>query len=193
MSTASPIRPAIAGRCAGGSGAGRPGWWSRRSCCAARRLPRDWACDGTTGYDFMNDVSALQHDAAGEAPLADGLGGAERPAGRVRARGTGGAARDRGAKLLRPARSLCGRLRRAGETRPADLAPRADRAAGAFPGLSHLRRRRRPLAGRPHGAAAGGRRRAQDLPRHRPLGCRRGPAPVRARPPARRPSRASSN
>src|SRR5207344_2370813 len=33
-------------------------------------LPRDWACDGTTGYDFMNDVSALQHDAAGEAPLA---------------------------------------------------------------------------------------------------------------------------
>ena len=33
-------------------------------------LPRDWACDGTTGYDFMNDVSALQHDALGEAPLA---------------------------------------------------------------------------------------------------------------------------
>jgi (1->4)-alpha-D-glucan 1-alpha-D-glucosylmutase len=33
-------------------------------------LPRDWACDGTTGYDFMNDVSALQHDASGEAPLA---------------------------------------------------------------------------------------------------------------------------
>ena len=34
-------------------------------------LPRDWACDGTTGYDFMNDVSALQHDASGEACLAD--------------------------------------------------------------------------------------------------------------------------
>ncbi|MEA2852406.1 MAG: (1-_4)-alpha-D-glucan 1-alpha-D-glucosylmutase, partial [Rhodospirillaceae bacterium] len=34
-------------------------------------LPRDWGCDGTTGYDFMNDVSALQHDAAGEACLAD--------------------------------------------------------------------------------------------------------------------------
>ncbi len=33
-------------------------------------LPRDWACDGTTGYDFMNDVNALQHDASGEAPLA---------------------------------------------------------------------------------------------------------------------------
>ena len=33
------------------------------------KLPADWACDGTTGYDFMNDVSALQHDAAGEALL----------------------------------------------------------------------------------------------------------------------------
>ncbi len=33
-------------------------------------LPGDWDCDGTTGYDFMNDVSALQHDAAGEACLA---------------------------------------------------------------------------------------------------------------------------
>jgi malto-oligosyltrehalose synthase len=30
------------------------------------RLPSAWACDGTTGYDFMNDVSALQHDARGE-------------------------------------------------------------------------------------------------------------------------------
>ena len=34
-------------------------------------LPSDWDCDGTTGYDFMNDVSALQHDAAGEACLAE--------------------------------------------------------------------------------------------------------------------------
>jgi len=34
-------------------------------------LPSDWNCDGTTGYDFMNDVSALQHDAAGEACLAE--------------------------------------------------------------------------------------------------------------------------
>jgi len=33
-------------------------------------LPRDWDCDGTTGYDFMNDVSALQHDLSGEACLA---------------------------------------------------------------------------------------------------------------------------
>ncbi|SDC73346.1 maltooligosyl trehalose synthase [Cupriavidus sp. YR651] len=32
-------------------------------------LPADWRMDGTTGYDFMNDVSAVLHDAAGEAPL----------------------------------------------------------------------------------------------------------------------------
>jgi (1->4)-alpha-D-glucan 1-alpha-D-glucosylmutase len=25
-------------------------------------LPADWGCDGTTGYDFMDEVSALQHD-----------------------------------------------------------------------------------------------------------------------------------
>jgi len=30
----------------------------------------DWRIDGTTGYDFMNDVGALLHDPAGAAPLA---------------------------------------------------------------------------------------------------------------------------
>ena len=30
-------------------------------------LPADWACDGTTGYDFMDEVNALQHDAAASA------------------------------------------------------------------------------------------------------------------------------
>ncbi|PHP85098.1 malto-oligosyltrehalose synthase [Burkholderia sp. AU18528] len=33
-------------------------------------LRSDWAVDGTTGYDFMNDVGALLHDPAGAAPLA---------------------------------------------------------------------------------------------------------------------------
>ena len=33
------------------------------------RLPAEWQMDGTTGYDFMDEVSALQHDAAGERPL----------------------------------------------------------------------------------------------------------------------------
>ncbi|MBX3501673.1 MAG: malto-oligosyltrehalose synthase [Alphaproteobacteria bacterium] len=34
-------------------------------------LPPSWSCDGTSGYDFMDEVSALQHDPAGEAPLTD--------------------------------------------------------------------------------------------------------------------------
>ncbi|MGY6152389.1 malto-oligosyltrehalose synthase [Paraburkholderia graminis] len=34
-------------------------------------LRDDWPVDGTTGYDFMNDVGALLHDPAGAEPLAD--------------------------------------------------------------------------------------------------------------------------
>lgn len=33
------------------------------------QLPRHWETDGTTGYDFMNEVSAVLHRPAGEAPL----------------------------------------------------------------------------------------------------------------------------
>ncbi len=33
------------------------------------RLPGDWGVDGTSGYDFMDDVNALLHDPSGEAPL----------------------------------------------------------------------------------------------------------------------------
>lgn len=33
------------------------------------RLPADWNTDGTTGYDFMDEVNALQHDAAAARPL----------------------------------------------------------------------------------------------------------------------------
>jgi (1->4)-alpha-D-glucan 1-alpha-D-glucosylmutase len=33
-------------------------------------LPRDWACAGTSGYDFMDQVSAVLHDGAAEKPLA---------------------------------------------------------------------------------------------------------------------------
>ncbi|HEX7821872.1 MAG TPA: malto-oligosyltrehalose synthase [Sphingobium sp.] len=32
-------------------------------------LARDWGVDGTSGYDFMREVSGLLHDPAGEAPL----------------------------------------------------------------------------------------------------------------------------
>ncbi|MDH1144289.1 malto-oligosyltrehalose synthase, partial [Pseudomonas mosselii] len=34
-------------------------------------LHRDWLTDGTTGYEFMNQVSLLQHDPAGEGPLGE--------------------------------------------------------------------------------------------------------------------------
>ncbi len=34
------------------------------------QLPVDWRTDGTTGYDFMDQVSALLHDPQGEIPLA---------------------------------------------------------------------------------------------------------------------------
>ncbi|NWC80945.1 malto-oligosyltrehalose synthase [Pseudomonas putida] len=34
-------------------------------------LHRDWLTDGTTGYEFMSQVSLLQHDPAGEAPLTE--------------------------------------------------------------------------------------------------------------------------
>lgn len=33
-------------------------------------LPADWGCDGTTGYDFMDEASALQHDPKAEPVLA---------------------------------------------------------------------------------------------------------------------------
>jgi len=32
-------------------------------------LPADWACDGTTGYDFMDQVSGVLHARGGRAPL----------------------------------------------------------------------------------------------------------------------------
>jgi malto-oligosyltrehalose synthase len=36
---------------------------------AGERIPDDWGVDGTSGYDFMDEVSALLHDPSGEAPL----------------------------------------------------------------------------------------------------------------------------
>ena len=38
---------------------------------ADERLPDSWMVDGTTGYDFMNRVSLLQHDPNGQSELAD--------------------------------------------------------------------------------------------------------------------------
>jgi (1->4)-alpha-D-glucan 1-alpha-D-glucosylmutase len=36
---------------------------------AEEELPAVWECDGTTGYDFMDQVSAVLHDPTGERPL----------------------------------------------------------------------------------------------------------------------------
>lgn len=51
---------------------GRPRAWLvvEKILLKGETLPREWGCDGTTGYDFMDEVSALQHDPAGEAVLA---------------------------------------------------------------------------------------------------------------------------
>lgn len=51
---------------------GRPRAWLVVEKILLKRetLPPDWGCDGTTGYDFMDEVNALQHDPAGEPVLA---------------------------------------------------------------------------------------------------------------------------
>ena len=43
--------------------------WVEKILFTHERLPGDWQTDGTTGYDFMNEVSAVLHDPTGEAPL----------------------------------------------------------------------------------------------------------------------------
>ncbi len=43
--------------------------WIEKILAPHERLSTDWLTDGTTGYDFMNDASAVLHDPAGEAPL----------------------------------------------------------------------------------------------------------------------------
>ena len=43
--------------------------WVEKILAPHEQLPTDWLTDGTTGYDFMNDVAAVLHDPAGEGPL----------------------------------------------------------------------------------------------------------------------------
>jgi (1->4)-alpha-D-glucan 1-alpha-D-glucosylmutase len=40
--------------------------WIEKILAPHERLSAEWLTDGTTGYDFMNDVSAVLHDADGE-------------------------------------------------------------------------------------------------------------------------------
>jgi len=49
--------------------AGPPYFVVEKILASSEQLPGDWGVDGTTGYDFMNNVSALQHDGIGEGPL----------------------------------------------------------------------------------------------------------------------------
>ena len=48
---------------------GRPYIIAEKILLRSETLPRGWDCDGTSGYDFMNQVNAVQHDAAGETTL----------------------------------------------------------------------------------------------------------------------------
>ena len=43
--------------------------WIEKILATHERLSADWSTDGTTGYDFMNDASAVLHDAAGEGEI----------------------------------------------------------------------------------------------------------------------------
>lgn len=51
----------------------RPGAWIivEKILAPDEPLAGDWGVDGSSGYDFMRDVTALLHDPAGEAPLLD--------------------------------------------------------------------------------------------------------------------------
>jgi (1->4)-alpha-D-glucan 1-alpha-D-glucosylmutase len=43
--------------------------WIEKILANHERLATDWSITGTTGYDFMNDASAVLHDAQGEAEI----------------------------------------------------------------------------------------------------------------------------
>ena len=43
--------------------------WIEKILATHEKLATDWLTDGTTGYDFMNDASAVLHDPAGEAEI----------------------------------------------------------------------------------------------------------------------------
>ena len=45
--------------------------WIEKILAPNERVPADWLTDGTTGYDFMNDVSAVLHDGHGETALTE--------------------------------------------------------------------------------------------------------------------------
>ncbi|MCQ4158432.1 malto-oligosyltrehalose synthase [Roseomonas sp. GC11] len=62
MAAAGARRPA-------GAPAGAPYIVVEKILAPGERLPERWGVDGSTGYDFMDQVGAVLHDPAGEAPL----------------------------------------------------------------------------------------------------------------------------
>ncbi|MCD7098043.1 malto-oligosyltrehalose synthase [Stenotrophomonas sp. MMGLT7] len=50
---------------------GSIGLYVEKILAADEVLRADWRCDGSTGYDFMDQVGGLLHDPAGEGPLAE--------------------------------------------------------------------------------------------------------------------------
>ena len=58
-----PERPA-------GSPAGRPYLVVEKILARGEQLPVGWGCDGTSGYDFMDQISRVLHERAGAEPLA---------------------------------------------------------------------------------------------------------------------------
>ena len=46
-----------------------PVLWVEKILAPHEHLPTDWQTDGTTGYDYMNEVAGVLHAPAGEAPL----------------------------------------------------------------------------------------------------------------------------
>lgn len=93
-----------------GVAAGSLGLYVEKILAEGEPLPADWRCDGTTGYDFMDQAAALLHAPDGEAPLQAmwlRLAGGDGSFGQVQrqARGEllGGALRSDRARCLRAA------------------------------------------------------------------------------------------
>ncbi|QOK94052.1 malto-oligosyltrehalose synthase (plasmid) [Ralstonia pseudosolanacearum] len=75
---------------------GRPWIVVEKILAADEPMRTGWDVDGTSGYDFMNQVGALLHDAAGEATLTQAwLDWTDRPAAEAHFRATALAARRR--------------------------------------------------------------------------------------------------
>jgi (1->4)-alpha-D-glucan 1-alpha-D-glucosylmutase len=131
-----------------------------------------WEADGTTGYDFMDEVSALQHDGSGERPLTALW---ERISGRFRDF-------DREEELARREilqRSFSAQLSHVvrslyqiaqGDPATRDIArPGSHRDPRPLPGLSDLRQRRACLGVGSGVSVAGGRWSKNDMPSRRQL------------------------